>query len=153
MLHNKQGDLLASDCHIIVHQCNCMGVMGAGIARQIKQKYSKAYYADINFSIPVGSRERLGQYSKARHRGKLVINLYSQFTYGSGLQTDYKAMREGLTKLFDTLADEDPGKELKVGMPYLIGAGLAGGDEQVILGILEEISSHYERDIYLYKLT
>lgn len=144
MLHVQQGDLLASDCHIIVHQCNCMGVMGAGIARQIKQHYSKAYYADRNYSIPIGSRDRLGNYSRARHRGKIIINLYSQYAFGSGLQTDYNAMREGLTKLFDDLSEQDPGKELKLGMPYLIGAGLTGGVGRLLL-FLHKIIKLYNK--------
>ena len=34
-----EGNLLEAPERIIVHQTNCMGVMGSGIAKQIKAKY------------------------------------------------------------------------------------------------------------------
>ena len=38
MIINKTGDLLKSDCDIIVHQVNVNGIMGGGIARQIAEQ-------------------------------------------------------------------------------------------------------------------
>jgi O-acetyl-ADP-ribose deacetylase (regulator of RNase III) len=37
------GDLLTTPINIIAHQVNCMGVMGAGLALQIKNKFEWAY--------------------------------------------------------------------------------------------------------------
>ena len=42
MIKFFNGDLLKSGCDIICHQVNEYGVMGAGIAKQIKEKYPKA---------------------------------------------------------------------------------------------------------------
>ena len=39
----KKGDLLTTDADIIVHGCNCQGVMGSGVAKQIKEKFPNAY--------------------------------------------------------------------------------------------------------------
>lgn len=33
------GNVLDSDAPIIAHQVNCMGVMGAGVAKCIREKY------------------------------------------------------------------------------------------------------------------
>jgi O-acetyl-ADP-ribose deacetylase (regulator of RNase III) len=33
----------------IAHSCNCQNVMGAGIAKQIKDRYPQAYEADTKF--------------------------------------------------------------------------------------------------------
>ncbi|MGA8944018.1 MAG: hypothetical protein WB502_15090 [Thermoactinomyces sp.] len=65
MIYIQQGDLLQSDCTVIAHQCNCFATMGAGIAKQIKERYPEAYEADRNFPIPIGIRKRLGHFSKA----------------------------------------------------------------------------------------
>lgn len=38
-----RGDLLAYDAKVRCHQVNCKGVMGAGLAKQVKEKYPEAY--------------------------------------------------------------------------------------------------------------
>ena len=65
------GNLLDTELTFIVHQVNCQGVMGAGVARQIKEKFPKAWenykadlaaYGDLN----------LGSYSRASDNGKII---------------------------------------------------------------------------------
>ena len=43
MITIKKGDVLRSRAMYICHQVNCMGVMGAGIAKQIKAMYPEVY--------------------------------------------------------------------------------------------------------------
>lgn len=44
MIYNIVGDLLKQDkVDIICHQTNCKGVMGAGIAFQIKRAYPEVF--------------------------------------------------------------------------------------------------------------
>lgn len=43
MLKVIEGDILTVTHGIIAHQCNCRGVMGAGLALQVRNKYSKVY--------------------------------------------------------------------------------------------------------------
>ena len=38
-----KGNLLESPVHIIAHQVNCLGIMGGGIALQIKNKWPKVF--------------------------------------------------------------------------------------------------------------
>ena len=38
MIKERKGNLLRSDAAIIAHQVNCQGVMGAGVARQIRHR-------------------------------------------------------------------------------------------------------------------
>lgn len=80
MIHIVSGDSLKSDCTIIGHQCNCLGVMGAGIAKKIRDLYPEVYDADQNYVIPFAEK-RLGHMSYAwvqdKHVGsRLVYNLY-----------------------------------------------------------------------------
>lgn len=39
MIHHVKGNLLDSNCDYICHQVNCKGVMGAGIAKQIRDRW------------------------------------------------------------------------------------------------------------------
>lgn len=43
MIIYKDGDILTSTADVICHQVNCKGVMGAGLAKQIKQKYPAVF--------------------------------------------------------------------------------------------------------------
>lgn len=42
MIKERKGDLLQADTPMIAHQVNCQGVMGAGIARQIRKDFLTA---------------------------------------------------------------------------------------------------------------
>ena len=147
----KIGDLLKSDAPAIIHQCNCFHTMGGGIAAQLAHKYPEVYEADLK--TPYGEREKLGDFSFAEIKDsklKYVINLYSQFDYGYGRHTNYEALEKGLDKALGFLYDNEINR---VGLPYLIGCGLAGGNEKTVLEILEKVQSlHQKINIELYKL-
>lgn len=148
MIHIVKGDLLKSDCDIIVHQSNSFAKLGAGIAKQIVHKYPQVEIVDRLYHIPVGSKARLGNYSVyLAPDGVRVVNMYSQYKWGRGKQqTDYKAMEEALY----TILKDVKGK--KLGMPYLIGCGLAGGDWKEVYALIDKLSHELNRDVYLYKL-
>lgn len=43
MIKTVEGNILDAEEDIICHQVNCKGVMGAGLAKQIKSKYPNVY--------------------------------------------------------------------------------------------------------------
>lgn len=147
MITVVKGDLLKSDCDVIIHQANCFAKMGAGIAKQIVAKYPMVGLVDKSFKIPVGSRERLGNYSEYKDsNGVTIVNMYSQYNYGRGkLQTDYKAMEKAFMRIMQEV------KGNKIGLPYLMGCDLAGGNWDTVYSLLEHVSNEVGRDIYLYK--
>lgn len=149
MIKIVQGDLLESDCNVIMHQCNCLNKMGAGIARQIKDKYPKAFEADYNYPVPLG-KDRLGGYSTIVDKGVLIVNLYAQIGYGRGTRTQYEYFQEALRNALQKIREDD--KETKIGLPYGIGCGLAGGNWNIILGIITEAAEEFNTTIYLYKI-
>lgn len=120
---------------VLVHGCNCQNIMGAGVARQIRNVFPTAYDADKAYSTK--SRDMLGTYSSAvvplfGMLGKTVtvVNAYTQFAPGGGEDVfDYDAFADVL----DRIAEDYPDKI--IGMPA-IGCGLAGGDKSRILGII-----------------
>jgi len=44
----KQGDLLQSKCNILVNTVNCVGIMGAGIALNFKNKFPSMFKTYVN---------------------------------------------------------------------------------------------------------
>jgi O-acetyl-ADP-ribose deacetylase (regulator of RNase III) len=133
-----KGDLiklaLEGKFDIIIHGCNCICTMGAGIAKAIKAEFPEAFKADQ--VTEKGDKSKLGSYTQAttsrNGHSITVINAYTQFNYrGKGIKADYDAIRN----VFKELKSEYTGK--RFGFP-LIGAGLAGGDWKVISEIISE---------------
>ena len=137
-MQTVRGDLLAlavaGEFDVIVHGCNCQNSMGAGIAKLIKQQFPAAYDADL--ATEKGLREKLGSYSSATvdcdGRELTIVNAYTQFTWrGRGIKSDYDAIR----LVFSRIKVDFSGK--RIGYPA-VGAGLAGGDWDVISQIIAE---------------
>jgi len=127
---------------VIVHSCNCMCTMGAGIAKQIKAVFPEAYREDCK--TKKGSREKLGSGSTvgvlkrpnlaSPFKKIIVVNGYTQFDYRGKpgtVNVDYDAVRSVMR-----LVKKNYGG-LRIGYP-MIGAGLAGGDWNVISKIIDE---------------
>lgn len=149
----KEGNLLQSDCTVWIHQANCQGVMGAGIAKQIVSLYPSVLDADRQYKIPIGSRQRMGRTSHVwvRDRSLLIVNLYGQYRYGKGLQTEYEAFERGLRSILERI--ERMNRPMKIGMPFGIGCGHAGGSWSKVFEIIKSVAKEYEQDIYLYRLS
>lgn len=140
------GDLLASDCDIIMHQANCQSVMNAGIAKSIRQKYPDAFLVDK--ADPRSPEERLGGYTSVTEDGRTIVNLYGQFGYGRGENyTNYGALEHALYTFLSTVEGTP-----KIGLPYNMGCGLAGGDWNVVESILKRITQTTDHKFYIYKL-
>ncbi|MEM8880271.1 MAG: macro domain-containing protein [Pseudomonadota bacterium] len=119
---------------MIVHGCNCMNTMGAGIAKSIAAAFPEAFSADK--ATLKGDVAKLGTISRAtviRDGVHItIVNAYTQFDYkGRGRKVDYDALRS----CFRAVGHEFP--NARIGYP-MIGAGLAGGDWDKIAPIINQ---------------
>lgn len=147
------GDILNSNADVIVHQVNCQGVMGKGLAKQIREAYPEVYeqylylckeYKDYGCK----THELLGMTEIVRVGfNRFVANLFAQEYYGSGKKcyTDYDALRKCLA----TVNSEFAGKVVAV--PYKLGCGLAGGNWDIVSKIIEETLTDCRVKIYRIK--
>ena len=129
MLTIVQGDLLETKHAYIAHGCNCSGAFGAGVAKQIAQRWPKAKFLYLR-SVP-----KLGQVQAVRVSDDLMIfNCGTQQGYGAkGRQyVSYDAIRECMRAIKQMVPEKE-----KVAMPK-IGAGLGGGEWGVIEKIIWE---------------
>jgi O-acetyl-ADP-ribose deacetylase (regulator of RNase III) len=122
---------------VIVHGCNCMHCFGAGIAFQIRKHFPDAFIADCE--TVRGDIAKLGTISRAiidigKDYRLHVVNAYTQARpeHGRGrFVGEYGAIRS----CFKEINKRYP--RMHVGYP-MIGAGLAGGDWDIISRIIDD---------------
>lgn len=119
---------------VIVHGCNCFCTMGKGIAKEVKTRYPWVYEADLR--THKGDMGKLGKFSEAgvvSTGGEFtVVNAYTQFHYwGASVKVNYNALRSCFRRIKITYSG------YRIAYPK-IGAGLAGGDWDIISAIINE---------------
>lgn len=152
-LKYKVGDLLTAaktgEVGAIAHQCNCYCTMGAGIAPQIKKAFPEACAADLE--TMKGDKSKLGGFTVSYVSTPVVYNLYGQYHYGGGVDTDYDALYRALLGMG---RDMNNYSNLKtIGLPKL-GSGLAGGCWVTIEGLIKDtLISQCGLDVTIYVLS
>jgi O-acetyl-ADP-ribose deacetylase (regulator of RNase III) len=134
--HRQDSNITKVTSGVILHGCNAQGVMGSGVAKQLRAKYPDIYLDYVHgISVASSNKENpLGQvYFSWVTPDLYIANAVTQEFYGrDGRQyVDYLALEQAVSKTVD-FADR---KNLPVHVPYLIGAGLGGGSEKIILDI------------------
>lgn len=146
MVEIYNGNLLDSDCNVIIHQTDCFNKMSNGISAQIRNRYFEAFIADKNFPKRLGS-ERLGYYSKAITKdNRIIYNMYSKLDCYRNDSINYQAMYNAL-KFIVIDCTHSGLSRIKIGLPYIID----GGDLNKVKSIVERVSSEKNQPIYLYK--
>ncbi|PLR72243.1 macro domain-containing protein [Bacillus sp. UMB0728] len=148
MIRIVEGNILNAPENIIGHQVNCQGVMGAGLAKQIRNKYPEVYTNYIEFINECGKKALLGRMQLVTcGENKWVANLFGQSSYGRQklVYTHYGALENAFRHLRSIAKEHD----LSVALPFGIGCGLAGGDWEEVYAIIDEVFNNYE--VVLYK--
>lgn len=128
----RKGNLLDVTEGIIVHGCNMQGVMGAGVAKAIKEKYPECF----NYYIECLPSKKLGQtiwYDAENDVGNslYIVNALTQEKYGTKeRQVNYVAIANSFQYVFRSHL-----RLYDVHFPK-IGAGLGGGDWNIIEQII-----------------
>lgn len=162
------GDLidLAKRGHfdVIAHGCNCMCTMAAGIAPQMAQSFGADKFkmegllhrGDINklgtidyqlINIP---KKVEGMSPNFGGVDLFVVNAYTQYNYGANhadgnkKPVDYEAITMVMRKMNKIF------KGKHVGLPK-IGAGLAGGDWNIIKNIIQKELKDCQITVVNYK--
>lgn len=144
MLKYIKGDLFRAEADILAHGVNCSGGYGSGVAAGMAYNHRKArdqYFSKFN------SEEgwELGDAQFVFSGTKIIANCATQQDYmPRGIcHADYPAIK----KCMEQVRDFAKPNNLTIAIPK-IGAGLAGGDWNIIEGILEEIFIDYDCTVY-----
>jgi O-acetyl-ADP-ribose deacetylase (regulator of RNase III) len=133
----KTGNLLDVQMGHIVHGCNACGVMGSGVALAVKKTYPEAFNSYRAQYESVDGLE-LGQaYPYAVNQHLVLWNAITQQGFGQPTRNcSYDAIQTCFEYISSSmlLLNEVPA-ELHI---PLIGAGLGGGNWNIIANIIEE---------------
>ncbi|MFJ8531122.1 macro domain-containing protein [Bacillus sp. NPDC094106] len=127
-----KGNLLHAKEDIIGHQVNAQGVMGAGLATEIKSRYPEAFerYKELCITEKKG-RHLLGTCQIIKSKDKYIANIFGQHKFGrKGVFTEVDALKKALYSLKVRAQKYN----LSVAIPCYLGCGLAGGDWQEEIG-------------------
>jgi len=149
------GDLikLAKDGYfdVIVHGCNCICTMGAGIAKQIKKEFPKVW--EIDKRTKSGDRTKLGRIAYTKvfindMHSIFVVNAYTQFDIhqkeGKKVLVEYDALRSCFATIYKLF------EGYRIGYPK-IGAGLALGDWNKISKIIDEELKEMDHTLVIWR--
>jgi O-acetyl-ADP-ribose deacetylase (regulator of RNase III) len=148
-----KGNLLEGQTHIIMHQVNCKGIWGAGLAKQIRDKYPDAFVDYKRLCDEKGSK-LLGHSRICVAKDRTIFSIFGQDGYGRDRQyTDYDALISGVKEAIRKYrSTEQSYQQLPIGIPCGIGCGLAGGDWLIVKKLLENIEEKENVIFICYEL-
>ena len=118
------------DPALLIHQVNCVGVMGGGVAKAVRDRWPLVYDAYKESEWVLGDIQVVLAAPRIH-----VCNLAGQYDiHGSYPLTNYKALETGLKKI----AEWQNHPRLRTFLPYLLGCGLGGGDWKIVLPLIEK---------------
>lgn len=147
------GDITnAPSDNLILHQTNCRGTLGAGLAKSLCNTFPDLKNQYLKYCFSKSPEQLLGTVYIAecvnKHTGisSSIANVFGQLNYGRDpnvIYTDYHA----LEKAFNTLSGYDG----SMCMPYGFGAGLANGDWKTIVGLINKCLPNNNITLYKYQ--
>lgn len=148
------GNVFSTRSRVIVHGVNCMGVMGAGIAAQIRRNFPKAYSEYIKFinECRIKQESPLG---KAQFvdvgGGNYIVNAFTQEKTAKkqgDVAISYSAILMCMEEIKETcycLGID------RIAMPK-IGSDLGGGDWNIIRSIINAVFNDSRVEVTVYVL-
>jgi len=144
----KNGDILKATENIICHQTNCQGIMGGGLALQIRETYPNVFVPYENFCEQHDfNYEKLNgqiQLLKISNENKYIANCFSQ---RANYDTDYNAIE----KCFEQIIKFAKKEKMTICAPFNYGCGIANGNWDIVKNIFETLSKKHRINIVIYK--
>lgn len=150
----KIGNLLDAQTDVIAHQVNCQGVMSSGIAKQIRDKWSRVYdsYVSYCYDYITCTHELLGECQLVQvNNHQHVANLFGQNYYGRDGKryTSYDGIYDALTNLAIQMMNN--GME-SLAIPYKMSSDRGGADWNVVLAMIESVFKNTDITVEIWKL-
>lgn len=152
MIKLIEGNLFDSNANIICHQCNCQGVMGSGVALEVKQRFPNVYksykkdYEDGKLKLGYVNFTTVKPYTK---NFTVIANMCGQDKYGydNGLYTHYEELQECLNEVLSFAYNEYDSKPT-IAFPYLMSCHRGGGDWTIVYKMIEETFKDFRVEIW-----
>lgn len=118
---------------VIMHGCNMQGVMGAGIARMVKNLFPAMYYEYHN--ICKENKATLGGvYLRHANNNIYIANAFTQFKFGDA---NLEAIRKSIQYVSSAFGEDVELRSVRV------GCGLGGLDWKYVKPLYENDKGHW----------
>ncbi len=168
IIESKQGDLLSASEPFIAHGVNCLGVMGAGVARAIAEKWpsSELKYKEFCYKYGTNPEKLLGLSlaTSEKEAEKVLFHLFTQPDVGlTERKVHYGALARAFSEMNNSLEymrqfDEHMEREtlrdptITIPAPVVaipkVGAGLGGGDWELIAELINGTTPNINIVVY-----
>ena len=152
MIKHIKCDIFESGADYICHQVNCQGVMGSGVAKQVRERCPVVYeqykrWCDIMPKDKLLGQAQFVKTQEEHHTSfKGIVNLFAQYNYGydGKCYTDYDSLRNAL-EIFKNHLLSTP----TIAIPYLMGCHRGGGDWNIVYEMIEEVFADFEGEVLI----
>jgi O-acetyl-ADP-ribose deacetylase (regulator of RNase III) len=129
--------MLQTPHSVLFHQVNCQGVMGSGIALEIKKRFPQ-HYKDYKEYCAYGSCLGQNVLTYVDETSNAVVGVFGQQYYGKGKRhTNYSALIMGISSEISRMR-YTRNKPTYI-LPKYIGCGLGGGDWAIVEQLLLDL--------------
>jgi Predicted phosphatase homologous to the C-terminal domain of histone macroH2A1 len=163
MIKQKQGNLLDAEEYFILHQVNCQGVMGSGIAKAVKEKWPEvfsAYRMQVEMSkgdhifSPPNDLALLGTILPVEVPSHIILNGFGQAFYnkkGEELKrhSNYESIYQYLEATRNGILISDKPNTLAI--PHRLGCGRGGANWEIVRTMIEQVFLGFGIDVTIYK--
>lgn len=147
MIKEFKGDIFdyVQNGDYVIHQTNYFGVMGGGIALQIKHQFPNVFDEYAKLCATKTMEQLLGQAQlvKTTHANGAkftICNCFGQGDYGRVVcYTKYDALENAMI-----LVNKAAPKDARILIPKFIGCGLAGGDWNIVSDMIQKVFADRE---------
>ncbi len=137
-----RGDILKSEAEAIVNPVNCEGIMGKGLAYQVRKMYPKTYH-EYKVACKEG-RLKIGKMHWTRENNKIIINFPTKNKWREKSRIGY--IVEGLESLIYVVRELNI---TSIAIPPL-GCGLGGLNWNQVRKILTDNLEQISDDVTIY---
>lgn len=142
MIIFKRGDIFASTAQAIVNPVNCVGIMGAGLAKECKKRYPMNF---IHYEKMCKSKLlQIGKCLTVLENNKLIVNFPTKEHWRN--PSKYEYIESGLQALIKHVVHY----QIKsIAIPAL-GCGLGGLEFDVVKQLIQTTVSKLDLEVELY---
>jgi len=149
-----EGNLLEADEKFIAHQCNCVSIGSAGLAKTLFQEFP---YANVYHTRKKRGEDELGTITVCGNGSdkRYVINMFAQYNPGGpdkGRDSP-KAREFYFARCLHQIELYNPITPIvSIAFPFKIGCNLGGGNWNNYFKMLKDFSDKTGFEVTIYKL-
>jgi len=149
MIQYVHGDLLDAPHPVIAHGCNTQGIMGAGVALAVRERWPEVFSQYHDLCLKHGAEIRpLGgsiQVLTNTDDHRFIVNMFTQLGTGGDRAANYEYIYQAFETLERFCVDQDIES---VAIPR-IGCGLGGAVWSIVESMIDKTMN---RSVFVYDL-